>query len=84
MLGEVFKDVATPVNLATLQRAHGTEDLSDRGAQRLRAIHDEEPSPVRIEASVEKIPEERLRHPAVLGRSLPKAQDMLLPLGIDA
>ncbi len=78
------QDVALLVQLAALDQAPIPEDLPDRRTQGLGAVDDEQPSALRVKAALDEVSKQRLRDAAVLRIAFPKAQNLLLPLTVDA
>lgn len=84
VLGEVAQHVAELVIAAPLHRRPVAEDLVDRLRQGLRAVDQEHPPPLRIEATRDQIGQQQLRHLGVLRGPFAEAQDVLVGLGVDA
>ena len=45
-----------------MDHTEGAEDRADRGLQSIRAVHDEQPHSVRVQASINEITQQRLGH----------------------
>ena len=84
MLGQALDDVTALVDLAALDGGGHTEGVSDRFAECLRAIDDEQPRQCRIEPPGEEIVDQGLDDDRVLRRPLDHGQDMLVAVAIDA
>ena len=84
MLGQALDDVTALVDLAALDGGGHTEGVSDRFAECLRAIDDEQPRQRRIEPPGEEIVDQGLDDDRVLRRPLDHGQDMLVAVAIDA
>ena len=84
MLGQALDDVTALVDLAALDGGGHTEGVSDRFAECLRAIDDEQPRQCRIEPPGEEIVDPGLDDDRVLRRPLDHGQDMLVAVAIDA
>jgi hypothetical protein len=80
VIRKVAQDVAQLVDLAALDLRKAPERLLDRRDQRRGSVDHEQPAPLRIEAARHEVPQQRPDHLAVLRGSLPKAQNLLLPL----
>ena len=57
--GQPLHNVASLVNLTTLDRRGASEGSADRLGQRLRAVDDEEPRHRRVEPALDEIVDER-------------------------
>ena len=84
MLGQALDDVTALVDLAALDGGGHTEGVSDRFAECLPAIDDEQPRQCRIEPPGEEIVDQGLDGDRVLRRPLDHGQDMLVAVAIDA
>ena len=84
MFGQALDDVTALVDLAALDGGGHTEGVSDRFAECLRAIDDEQPRQCRIEPPGEEIVDQGLDDDRVLHRPLDHGQDMLVAVAIDA
>jgi hypothetical protein len=77
----VLEDVALLVGLAALHEAEAAEDVADRLAQRLRAVDHEKQGPVRGQAPLDQVAQQRLGHGAALRRALPEPEPVLRAVG---
>ena len=78
------QDIPGLVDLTALNGDVGAEGAADGLAQRLGAIHHEEPADIGVEVAVNEVVEKRLDHLGVFGRALHHTQWMLLAVDVDA
>ena len=78
------QDIPGRVDLTALNGDVGAEGAADGLAQRLGAIHHEEPADIGVEVAVNEVVEKRLDHLGVFGRALHHTQWMLLAVDVDA
>src|SRR5262249_31275970 len=79
-IAQVLKDVAGLVDLAALDHRRLTEDGADRFPQRLRAVEDDEQTPVRTQAAALQIREQILTDARVLRGAVPHAERVFLAI----
>ena len=82
-IAEVVEDVAHLVHLAALHECRLAEGGAHRFPQCLRAVEDDEQTPVRAEATALQIREEILTDPRVLRRAVPHAERMFVAIRRD-
>jgi len=81
---EPLGDVSHLVDAAALHLRLVTEEFLDRRAQRLRAVNDEQPYPIRTNPALDEVAQEVLGHSRVLAPALLEPQQMLASLGVHA
>jgi hypothetical protein len=79
----VIQCVAHFVDLSALNQRRLAEDRADSFPQRRRAIEDHEEASIRAESTLLQIRKELLADGGVLGRALPEAERLFLPIGRD-
>jgi hypothetical protein len=83
MFWQPFHNVAAFVDLTALNGRVLAKGPPDRLAQRLRAINDEQPADLGVEATVDQVIQQRLDHRRVLRRPLHDTKRMLVALCVD-
>src|SRR5207247_612587 len=82
-LRQSLHDVARLVNLTALDRRGTAEGSADRLGQGLGAVNDEQSRHCRVEPALDQIIDQRLDGRGVFGRSLGKAERMLVALRVN-
>ena len=84
MLREMAQHVAPFVELTALDGRERAAHRADGRGERLRTVDHKEARPVRVQAAIDEVTQERFGHAALFGVALPEAQNLLLPLRINA